>query len=52
MTQEMSNPVKRALMLKLHNRVPSDVELVAIAAAEAAQAVAAPEVKRLWTTNL
>ncbi len=33
-------------------RVPSNVELVAIAAAEAAQAVAAAELKKLWTTNL
>lgn len=33
-------------------RVPFDVQLVAIAAAEAAQAVAAAEVKKLWTTNL
>jgi len=33
-------------------RVPSDVKLVAIAAAEAAQAVAAAEVKKLWNTNL
>ncbi len=33
-------------------RVLSGVELVAIAAAEAAQAVAAAEVKKLWTTNL
>jgi len=33
-------------------RVPFNVELMAIPATEAVQAVAAAEVKKLWTTNL